>query len=250
MPPGSKCTCVAKLAQLHETVLYELHPCKDQVYETRISQLQGTIDKLQLKYDSSMVTYRNEDLRSELADIHSKIASDPFLSSKFHSVSSNSQGGSSRVHGLDLHPASTSTDLYRQLTLLEDRNRELEGRLSSEQAVSMSWKHRIQDLEQRLRSQLDDLVDTTRDVACLNDADCARLRSDKRDALSKEAFDLLKLARIRIDDDKNRIECCIARIAELEKELMEQRYRDSDTANQLVSNSVYGGLPSDSKEPQ
>ncbi|GIX63151.1 cyclic nucleotide-binding domain containing protein [Babesia caballi] len=226
MHPDDKCACAVKLAQLYATVLDDLHPCKEQVHEARVSHLQGTIDALQL---------RNDDLREQLAQIHSKIASDPFLSNKFQGALATPRDESSQTLGLDLHSGSNPAELYRQLCVLADRNRELEDRLSSEQAISMSWKHKIHDIEQRLRSQLDELIDITKDVSCIKDAECAKARSDRREALTKEAFDLLRLARVRIAGDKTRIESFMNRIAELEKELAEHRLRSPDAANQVNS---------------
>ncbi|GBE60660.1 cyclic nucleotide-binding domain-containing protein, putative [Babesia ovata] len=248
MPLVSKCACVEKLSQLHATVLSDLHPCKEQVYEARVSQLQSTIDDLQL---------RNADLCTQLADIRSTIAADPFLSSKFQCVTSTLREEPSRIYGVNLDSRSSPADVYRQLCILavsfadgneryeyflQDRNRDLEGRLFTEQAISMSWKHKINSLEQRLKDQLDDLVEITRDAQCIKDVDCAGKRSDRREALTKEALELLKLARLRIDGDRTRMEIFRNRIAELERELLEHRLKTSDAASQLDRSSTAAGI--------
>lgn len=67
----------------------------------------------------------------------------------------------------------------------------------------MSWKHRIHEIENSLKSQLNDIIDMTADSACIQDLDHARAQSKKRDNLTKEALHLLKLARLRIDSDKH-----------------------------------------------
>ncbi|CDR94165.1 cyclic nucleotide-binding domain containing protein, putative [Babesia bigemina] len=228
-----KCACVEKLSQLHATVLSDLHPCKEQVYEARVSQLQSTIDTLQL---------RNADLCTQLADIRSRIAADPFLSSKFQCVTEKSSEEPSRIYGVNLDPTSSPADVYRQLCVLADRNRDLESRLFTEQAISMSWKHKINSLEQRLKEQLDDLVYITRDVTCMKDVDCAGKRSDRREALTKEALELLKLARLRIDGDRTRMEMYANRIADLERELLEHRLKASDAASQLDHSSAAAAI--------
>ncbi|KAK1443664.1 cAMP-dependent protein kinase regulatory chain domain containing protein [Babesia gibsoni] len=222
MTTANKCSCLAELAQLHTTVREELHPCKEEIYETRISQLQGEINKLQLK---------NDDLRGQLADMNSIIASDPFISSKFQSFAKRMSDGDSHVYHTDASPNVDNADVYRQIRLLSDRNRELECRLSSEQAVSMSWKHKVHDLEKKINYHLDELIDLTKSVACVKDTNYKQIRLERREGLTSDTANLLKLAQVRIESDKTRIETLTSRISELERQLLESRLNTSEATN-------------------
>ncbi|BAM40229.1 conserved hypothetical protein [Theileria orientalis strain Shintoku] len=216
MVEKNKCLCHAKLVEIHSTISKELHDCKEDVWNFKITNLQRERDSLLL---------RNNNLRCQLADLHSKIVSDPFMARRYRELCDSSVSGTSKLENQD-NP--NKSQLYKQLYIFADHNKELEERLSCEQMTSMTWKHRFNDLENKIATQVAELLELTQGEKCVEEIDYKKFKTDHYCKVLQEALQLLKLAKARIDGDRHRIESYMDRVSDLEDKLSEYRMRFSD----------------------
>uniref|UniRef100_A0A3B0NB40 Uncharacterized protein n=1 Tax=Theileria annulata TaxID=5874 RepID=A0A3B0NB40_THEAN len=185
MNSKNTCLCVDKLNQLHNTIHTELVDCKDKVWNFKIASLTKERDSLLL---------RNEDLRSKLTDLQSKIASDPFMARRYQELCNIKP--SENLENTDI------SQVYKQLYTYQDLNNELKDRLSLEQMNSMSWKHKFYDLENKISSQISELLQLTQSGNCVESTDYAKFKTEHYSKVAKEALELLKQAKNRIEGDR------------------------------------------------
>ncbi|AFZ79406.1 hypothetical protein BEWA_022540 [Theileria equi strain WA] len=205
----SPCLCHTKLVEIQGIIAEELHDCKEKFWNHKISSIEKERDLLLL---------RNNQLRCQLAELQSKVAADPFISRRCQELSGEN-------HGLvpsELEALETSK-LHRQLLIYADHNKELEERLSQEQTVSMSWKYKFNDLERKIGKHVDELLDLTKDQKCIGDVEYNKHKTKHYCDVAKEALQLLKLAKARIDGDKHRLDSYVKRVSELENYLSQIR---------------------------